>query len=250
MSDGVSARLAAVRERIARAAERSGRHPEDVLLVGVSKRKTAAELVAAVRAGLDHVGENYVQEAQAKLSKARAALEGSAHKPPTVHFIGTLQRNKAGAAAELFDVVETVDRMALGDALDRRAGDAGRQLEVLLQVNVSAETGKGGVAPEDLPALAAHARGWRHLAVTGLMTIPAAGADPERQRPAFAKLRALRDTLRAEPGGEGLRHLSMGMSGDFEVAIEEGATIVRVGTAIFGSREARPRDREARRNRA
>lgn len=249
MSDNVAARLAAVRERIARAAERAGRRPEDVLLVGVSKRQAAAEIVAAVRAGLDHVGENYVQEAQAKLSEARAVLEGSGHKPPVAHFIGTLQRNKAGAAAQLFDVVETVDRIALGDALDRRAGEAGRRLEVLLQVNVSAEPRKGGVAPDDLPALAARARGWRHLTLTGLMAIPAAATDPERLRPAFAKLRALRDTLRAEPGGEGLRHLSMGMSGDFEVAIEEGATIVRVGTAIFGSREARPQDGAAGRYR-
>jgi len=242
VSDGVVARLAAVHARIARAAARAGRRAEDVVLVGASKHKTAADLVAAVRAGLDHVGESYVQEAQEKLSKARAVLEGLGHKAPAAHFIGMLQRNKAGAAAQLFDVVESVDRVSLGDALDRRAGEAGRRLEVLLQVNVSGEARKGGVAPEDLPVLAAHARGWRHLAVTGLMAIPAPATDPERQRPAFAKLRGLRDILRAETGGEELRHLSMGMSGDFEVAIEEGATIVRVGTAIFGSREAGAKD--------
>ncbi|HJO23243.1 MAG: YggS family pyridoxal phosphate-dependent enzyme [Myxococcota bacterium] len=246
MSNEIADRLAAVRERMARAATRAGRRPEDVRLVGVTKRKTAADLVAAVGAGLGHVGENYVQEAHEKLSEARAALEGLGLKTPAIHFIGTLQRNKAGVAARLFDVVESVDRIALGDVLDRRAGAAGRRLEVLLQVNVSSEARKGGVAPEDLPALAAHARSWRHLAVTGLMTIPTAATDPEQQRPAFAKLRALRDSLRAEAGGQGLDHLSMGMSGDFEVAIEEGATIVRVGTAIFGSREAGPRQPASR----
>ncbi len=241
MSDDIPTRLATVRARVARAAARAGRGPDDVTLVGVSKRKPAADLVSAVRAGLVHAGENYVQEAATKLAEARAALEHLGQKAPCAHFIGMLQRNKAGVAAELFDVIETVDRVSLGDALERRAGELGRRLEVLLQVNVSGEAQKGGVAPEDLSALAEHARRWHHLTVTGLMTVPAPASDPERQRPAFAKLRGLRDTLRAETGDEGLRHLSMGMSGDFEVAIEEGATIVRLGTAIFGSRETASR---------
>lgn len=234
---GLADRLAAVSERVARAAERAGRRPEDVVLVGVSKRKTAEELVRAVQAGLTHVGENYVQEAEPKLSKARATLEGLGRNAPVVHFIGSLQRNKAAAAVRLFDVIETVDRAPLGDALDRHAGAAGRQIEVLLQVNVSGEAQKGGVAPEDLPALLDRSRSWHHLSVTGLMAIPAPEADPQRQRPAFARLRTLRDNLRAEADGARLRHLSMGMSGDFEIAIEEGATHVRVGTAIFGPRE-------------
>jgi len=230
-------RLAAVSERVARAAERAGRRPEDVVLVGVSKRKTAGELVQAVQAGLTHIGENYVQEAGPKLSEVRATLEGLGRRAPTAHFIGSLQRNKAAAALQLFDVIETVDRAALGDALDRHAGEAGRRLEVLLQVNLSGEAHKGGIAPEDLPTLVEHSRSWRHLSVTGLMAIPAPEADAQRQRPAFAALRALRDSLQAAAGGPRLRHLSMGMSGDFEVAIEEGATHVRVGTAIFGPRE-------------
>jgi pyridoxal phosphate enzyme (YggS family) len=182
------------------------------------------------------VGENYLQEAAAKLPEARALLERSGHKPPSWHFIGRLQRNKAGAVARAFDVVQTVDRERLGDALDRRAEGRAEPLDVLLQVDLSGEAGKGGVAPDDLPRLLAASRAWPRLRVVGLMAIPAPAEDPEASRPAFARLRRLRDALRGEPGGECLRELSMGMSADFEVAVEEGATIVRIGTAIFGAR--------------
>lgn len=233
----VAARLAAVRERIAAAAARAGRRPESVTLVGASKGQPVEKLVAAARAGLAHVGENYVQEAAAKLPELRAALEPLGSKPPICHFIGRLQRNKAGAAVELFDVIETLDRPRLGDALERRAAAAARQLDVLVEVDVSGERQKGGVSAEALPALLAHARAWQQLRVRGLMAIPAAQSNPERMRPAFARLRELRDGLRGAPGGEQLEELSMGMSSDFEVAIEEGATIVRVGTALFGPRE-------------
>jgi hypothetical protein len=138
--------------------------------------------------------------------------------------------------AKSFDVVETVDRESLGAELDRRAQRAGRSLEVLLQVNLSGEPQKGGVDPQALPDLLLASQQWSNLRVVGLMTIPAPADDPEASRPTFARLRKLAEALRTAPGGEHLRELSMGMSADFEVAIEEGATIVRIGTEIFGSR--------------
>jgi pyridoxal phosphate enzyme (YggS family) len=232
----IGAALAAVRERVAAAAKRAGRSPESITLVGVSKGKSAEQVAAAVRAGLRHVGENYVQEAAAKLPAVRALLEESGHKAPRWHFIGQLQRNKAAAVARDFDCVQTVDRDRLAGELDRRAAPRSEPLDVLLQVNLSGEAAKGGIAPAELPALLAASRSWPRLQVLGLMAIPAPVDDPEAGRPAFAELRRLRDSLRGDPGGDRLTELSMGMSRDFEVAIEEGATIVRVGTAIFGAR--------------
>lgn len=234
--DAIAARIAEVRARIARAAERAGHAPESVRLIGVSKRKSAAQIAAAVRAGLRDVGENYLQEARTKLPEVRTLLADSGHACPAWHFIGRLQRNKAGAVAQDFDWVQTVDREALARALDRRALDAQRTLDVLLQVDLSGEASKGGAAPDALPELLARAAQWPALRIRGLMAIPAAAPNPEAARPAFARLRELRDALRAKPGGEQLDELSMGMSGDFEVAVEEGATMVRVGTAIFGAR--------------
>ncbi len=232
-----AARLAAVRERIANAAARAGRSPETIRLVGVSKRQPLAKIVAAVRAGLDCIGENYVQEALAKFPELRAELERYGAKTPRCRYIGQLQRNKAAAAVDHFDAIETLDRESLGNALERRAAAAGRPLDVMLQVDLSGEAGKGGCAPDALPALLAASQHWPHLRVTGLMAIPAPADDPERLRPAFARLRELRDTLQSAAGGESLAELSMGMSADFEIAIEEGATSVRVGTALFGPRD-------------
>ncbi|HEY5656571.1 MAG TPA: YggS family pyridoxal phosphate-dependent enzyme [Myxococcota bacterium] len=234
----IGARLAAVRDRVRRAAERAGRSPDEIALVGVSKRKPAALVAEAVRAGLRHVGENYVQEAVPKISEVKELLDAVDIAAPRWHFIGALQRNKARHVAECFDLIETVDRAPLAEALEQRARAAGRTLEVLLQVNVSGESQKAGVDPEALPALLAASAAWPHLRVTGLMSIPAPEDDPEASRPAFARLRQLRDHLRTTPQGAGLRELSMGMSADFEVAIEEGATIIRVGTAIFGARDS------------
>jgi len=236
IDDEIAGRIGEIRARITAAAERAGRAPESVRLIGVAKRMPADRVVAAVRAGLHDVAENYVQEARTKLSEVRAILETSGQKCPNWHFIGQLQRNKAGAVASDFDWVQTIDRERLGHELNRRAASAGRSLEVLLQVDLSGEKSKGGVAPDALPALLAAAANWPQLRIRGLMAIPAPAESPEAARPAFARLRTLRDALRAEPGGAGLCELSMGMSGDFEVAIEEGATMVRVGTAIFGAR--------------
>jgi pyridoxal phosphate enzyme (YggS family) len=232
----VAERLAALRARMGRAAERAGRAPGDVRLVGVSKGQPAERVVAAARAGLRHIGENYLQEALPRQAAVRAALEGS-DATLRWHFVGRIQRNKAKAVVRAFDTIETLDRERLGEALERHAAQAGRRLETLIQVDVSGEPQKGGVAPDALGALLAASAAWPHLRVTGLMAIPAAAADPEASRPAFARLRELATRLREAPGGAELRELSMGMSADFEVAIEEGATIVRIGTALFGPRE-------------
>jgi len=228
-------RLAAVRARIGAAARRAGRDPAAVTLVGVSKRMPPERVAEAARAGLACVGENYVQEAREKKAALDPLPEARALR---WHLIGNLQRNKARDAVATFDVVETVDRPGLAQELERRAAQAGRAHEVLLQVNVTGEPQKAGAAPQDVAALLCACAELPHLRVTGLMTVPEAAADPERTRPCFAQLRALRDALRDAPGGAGLRELSMGMSADFEVAIEEGATLVRVGTALFGPREA------------
>ena len=234
---GIEERLSGLRERLRRAALGAGRDPAGVELVGVSKRKPAADIVAAVRAGLAAVGENYVQEAVAKLPSVLTELQEAGVAPPRWHFIGQLQRNKARVVVQNFDVVETVDRESLGFELDRRARQAGRHLDILLQVNLSGEAQKGGVDPRALGALFEASRSWPQLEAIGLMTVPAASTRPEESRPAFRALRELRDGLREKPGGDSLRELSMGMSADFEVAVEEGATIVRIGSAIFGARE-------------
>jgi pyridoxal phosphate enzyme (YggS family) len=234
MSGTLAERLAALRERIADAARRSGRTADDVTLVGACKTVPAARVIEAVQAGLTHLGENYVQEAAAKISEVNAALPA----PPQWHLIGSLQRNKAKDAVRHFSIVETLDRLSLARELDKRARAAGRSLPVLLQVNLSREEQKSGALEEDLPALLEACAGLEALEVRGLMTVPALDPDPERSRASFAALHELRERLRSQPGGEALAHLSMGMSADFEVAIEEGATLVRVGTAIFGPRRS------------
>jgi hypothetical protein len=239
-TERLAQRLARVRDRIGDAARRAGRSEGEITLVGVAKRQPAELVAGALRAGLACVAESYLQEARAKIPRVRALLEASGAPKPRWHFVGRLQRNKAREAVQLFDVVQSVDREELALELERRAAECERPLDVLLQVNVSHEPQKGGVAPEALPKLLAASARWSHLRVVGLMAIPSAESDPEASRPAFARLRELRDHLRGSPGGDGLRELSMGMSADFEVAIEEGATWVRVGTALFGAREASP----------
>jgi hypothetical protein len=235
LPEELAVRLAEVRERIGRAAARAGRRPEQITLVGVSKRQPAEAVAGLVEAGLAHCGENFVQEALEKIPRVAALLAARA-STPRWHFVGRLQRNKAKLAAQLFDVVEVVDRVELAEALALHAAAAGRTLEVLLQVNVSAEAQKGGADPEALAPLVEAVSRLSALRLVGLMAVPAVSEQPEHTRPAFARLRELRDGLCRSTPGLTLPELSMGMSADFEIAIEEGASIVRVGTALFGAR--------------
>ena len=217
----IAAGAARVRERIERACERAGRDPASVTLVAVSKGHPAEAIRAASEAGLRHFGENRIQEALPKIDEAVAAGVEA-----TWHLVGHLQSNKAKAASGAFDVIHSVDSARLLARLDA-AAPAPRH--VLLQVNVAAEPQKQGIAPEDLGALVEAAREARNLRLRGLMTIAPIASDPEDVRPVFRALREL-------AGRYELPELSMGMTDDFEVAIEEGATLVRVGRAIFGER--------------
>jgi hypothetical protein len=231
-------RLAAVRERIDRAARASGRDAADITLIAVSKRQPIERVALAVAAGVTHLGENYVQELRDKRAELETRVGQELAAGLHWHMIGGLQRNKARIVVPLVDTVESVDRESLAVELDRRAAGADRVLPICIQVNLSREPQKSGVDPDALPALLEACEPLSHLRVEGLMTVPAASDDPPQTRGSFARLRELRDTLRNAPGGGDLRELSMGMSGDFEIAIEEGATRVRVGTLIFGPRDA------------
>jgi PLP dependent protein len=217
----IQANLARVRERIARAAERAGRRPEDVLLVGVSKTVDLDRIRRAIEAGVPALGENWVQEARGKITEL-------GHPVPW-HLIGHLQTNKVRDALELFDVVQSLDRLDLARELDKRARARGRVVETLVEVNVGGEASKSGVAPDGLGALLEAIAALPGVTVRGLMAIPPEGKEADDSRVWFRALRKLGEQ-------HGLTELSMGMSGDFEVAIEEGATVVRVGTAIFGPR--------------
>jgi pyridoxal phosphate enzyme (YggS family) len=227
----IADRVAAVRERIARAAARGGRRPQDVTLVAVSKTFPAEAVREAFAAGIHDFGENRVQEAEAKIAA------GSDLRPQGLrwHLVGHLQSNKARRAAQLFDRIHSVDEIELGRRLDRIAAELGKALPVLVEVDLAGEATKSGLPEAELlPALEA-LRALGGLRVEGLMVIPPYEEDPERVRPFFVRLRQLRDRALAAgllAGSE----LSMGMSHDFEVAIEEGATMVRVGTALFGER--------------
>jgi len=228
----VARRLDEVRARIARAARACGRRPEEVTLLAVSKGQPPQALAEAHAAGQRRFGESYLQEARAKM-EALAALEGLEW-----HFIGPIQSNKAKAIAARFDWVHSLDRADLAERLARHRPEALPPLEVCIQVNVSGEPTKRGVAPEEAAALAEVVTALPRLRLRGLMAIPAPERDPARQRAAFARLRGLLEALRAR-GHAGLDTLSMGMSADLEAAVAEGATIVRVGTALFGPRPPR-----------
>jgi pyridoxal phosphate enzyme (YggS family) len=218
--------VAHVRARIAAAAARGGRRPEDILLVAVTKTVDAARVQEAVALGLRTFGENRVQEAREKVAAVPSA---------SWHLIGSLQRNKAKEAVRLFRTIESVDSIALAEELSRRAAQEDRTVDVLIQVNVAREPQKHGVPPEEAAALVRRTAELPALRLRGLMTIAPAVHDPDEVRPVFRGLRELRDTLeRTAPAA--LPELSMGMSDDFEVAIEEGATMVRVGRAIFADR--------------
>ncbi|HEY9073784.1 MAG TPA: YggS family pyridoxal phosphate-dependent enzyme [Desulfobaccales bacterium] len=222
----ITKNLEEVRNRIAAAARRTGRDPAQVRLVAVSKTVPVERIKEAVAAGQRLFGENYLQEAQGKITALGEAA--------VWHFIGHLQSNKAKGAVGLFALIHGVDRLKLAAALEAAASQMGTVQEILIQVNLAAEASKSGAAPEAAAGLLEAIKPLPHLRVTGLMTMPPF-LDPEAVRPYFRALRELRDHLR-DSSGLPLPELSMGMSGDYEVAVEEGATLVRVGTAIFGSR--------------
>lgn len=227
---GVAENLAEVRERMAEAARRAGRGPGSVRLVAVSKNHPPETVRQAFAAGQTLFGENYLQEAAEKI---KALGPG-----PGWHFIGHLQSNKARPATELFAMVETVHSAKLARALDRHAGELDKRLDVLIQVNMGGEAQKSGCAPHEAQALAQEVAALPNLALRGLMTMPPYVEDPEAGRPIFAGLRELAGRLAPGLPTGCMAELSMGMSHDFAVAIEEGATLVRVGTAIFGSRSS------------
>jgi PLP dependent protein len=233
MQTSVRENLLRIQERIAGAAARAGRRTEEVTLIAVSKTHPASAIVEAYEAGIRHFGENRVQEWEGK----RAGTDGLVG---TWHLIGHLQGNKAARAAKLFHSIDSVDDFAVAQRLDRAREEAGitGKLRVLIEVRVAPEETKSGVEMSGLPALAEKFTDLRQLELAGLMCIPPFLEDAEQVRPYFRRLRELRDELTGQIGSA-LPVLSMGMSHDFEVAIEEGATEVRVGTALFGAREVK-----------
>jgi len=228
------ARLQQVRTRIERAARGAGRDPREITLVAVSKTFGPDRVLQALEQGQTRFGENYLQEAAAKI--AQLARADPAQRLEW-HFIGPIQSNKTRELARLFDWVQTVDRLKIAQRLGEQRPPGRPDLNVLLQVNISGEASKSGVPAGELPELARQVAALPRLRLRGLMAIPAPSQDPAQQRASFARMRALFEQLRgqADPGA-GLDTLSMGMSDDLEAAIAEGSTMVRVGTAIFGAR--------------
>lgn len=220
--------LTTVMGRISDAAKACGRDPRSVQLVAAAKSQPIERVRRAINAGIGIVGENYIQEAQAK-------FEMLSDLSIRWHFIGHLQRNKAKYAVRLFELIHSVDSVRLAAELDRQARNAGKMQPILVQVNISGEPSKSGVGEAQTSELIRTVAEFSHIRVQGLMTMPPYFDAPERARPYFAALRRLRDRLQ-QTLGMPLKELSMGMTGDFEVAIQEGATLVRIGTAIFGDR--------------
>lgn len=224
----IKGNLSRIQERITAAAKRAGRNPEQITLVAVSKTKSADMVRQALAAGQVQFGENYLQEAAEKIT----LLAGECRW----HCIGHIQSNKARLAAEIFDVVETIDRLKIALALERHLTPLDKVMPVYIQVNIGREPQKAGVMPEDAAALAREVAACEHLRLSGLMAIPPHSLEPEKSREYFRRLRELAAEVGSTLGLGDSLGLSMGMSGDFETAIEEGATLVRVGTAIFGGR--------------
>lgn len=218
--------IASVREKIAAAAARAGRDEREITLIAVTKMVDAQTASYAVEAGVQDVGENRVQEYRDKREKLDSQIN--------VHFIGQLQRNKVKYIVSDVAYIHSVDRLSLAQEIARRAGQENRRVNVLIEVAFDSDENRGGVAPEALRRLAFAVQALPRLNLCGLMCVAPLGATPQQTRDCFASLRRMRDTLEKE--GLHLPHLSMGMSGDYEIAIEEGATFVRVGTSIFGPR--------------
>ena len=227
----VKMNLEAVRDRIHRAAEACGRPKDAIRLVAVSKTKPAHMIKAAADAGVMDFGENYIQEAREKFNTLAAY-------PLSWHFIGHLQSNKAKYAVRIFDLIHSVDSLKLATELNRQAQKIGKLQNILIQVNVAVEATKSGILPEDALRLIRAISQFDNIHIKGLMALPPYFNAPEKVRPFFSALRQLRDQIRGESfQGVSMDELSMGMTGDFETAIEEGATLVRIGTAIFGERQ-------------
>ena len=218
-----------MRERIAAAARRAGRDPAEITLVAVSKTQPVEVIGVAYELGLRDFGENRLEEAESKLDRLPDDIRW--------HMVGHVQSRKAAQAVRPYALVHSVDSVKLARRLDRFAGEIGRTLPVLLEVNVSGEASKYGLQPADVEIAAEAMRGFQHLQIQGLMTMAPIVPDPEEARPVFVALRELRERLAARFPDLDWRHLSMGMTDDFEVAVEEGATIVRIGRAIFGERD-------------
>ena len=210
-----------------RAAQKAGRDPKEIKLVAVSKTVEVARIKEAIEAGVSILGENYVQEAQKKIEELG--------KPVSWHFIGHLQSNKAKYAVRLFDVIHSIDSIPLAEELNRRAEQPDRVIKVMIEVNLSKEATKFGTDEERMLNLARSIQTFKHLSLEGLMTMPPYFDSPEMSRPYYVALRELKERMTKE--GIPMKELSMGMSNDFEIAIEEGATYVRIGTAIFGPRK-------------
>ena len=226
----ISQNLADIEQRITQAAVNAGRDPETVQLVTVSKTISADVIHQAIDAGVTVLGENYIQEARTK-------FEQLATLPVTWHFIGHLQTNKAKYAVRQFDLIHTVDSSRLAAAINREAAKIDKVQSILIQVNIAQEATKSGIETENAETLVREIAQMDHLALKGLMTMPPFFNAPDRVRPFFRQLREIRDQLqKLDLPGVNLTELSMGMTGDFEVAIAEGATFVRIGTAIFGER--------------
>jgi pyridoxal phosphate enzyme (YggS family) len=223
----VKENLLRVMEKIEEAARKIGRNPNEIKLVAVSKTVEAARIMEAIEAGVSILGENYVQEAQKKIEEIG--------RPVSWHFIGHLQTNKAKYAIRLFDMIHSLDSVPLAEELNRRAEQADRVMKVMIEVNLSKEATKFGTDEEVVVNLAKRVQNLNHLSLEGLMTMPPYFDSPELSRPYYIALRALKERMVKE--GIPMKDLSMGMSNDFEIAIEEGATYVRVGTAIFGPRK-------------
>jgi pyridoxal phosphate enzyme (YggS family) len=224
--DDISTRSVAILNQIAATAAKSGRNFAEIQIIAVSKTQPEEAILNAFRAGLTHFGENKVQEARGKIESIGRGVW---------HLIGHLQTNKVRDAVRFFDSIDSVDRLDLAQEIDHRADAIGKTQNVLLQVNVAGESTKFGCSPESARTLAEAINALPRLALTGLMTIAPFASDPEKSRPHFAALRELRDKLQADTGLQ-LPTLSMGMSGDYLIAVEEGATHLRIGTALFGER--------------
>jgi PLP dependent protein len=233
VDDGLERRLALIRRRVADAAQRAGRLSQDVTIVAVSKTVGLSVVRQAFDLGQRVFGENRVQEADAKIECWGGAPDG---ERPAWHLVGHLQSNKAKDAVRLFAAIHSVDSVRLAQTIDRLAVVAGKAIPILLEVNVAGETTKSGFAPQDLRSAVAEMGSLRGAVLDGLMTIAPLTHDPEEARPVFRRLRELRDDLADAHPEHPWRQLSMGMTDDFEVAIEEGATLVRIGRAIFGER--------------